>query len=197
MQFLFSSHLIPEVKGFAGHLAEGWWIFKQGFTRVIGSIAYFTIYFQDEQRSTLENTTKSSKNTLANNSLANESLAEESLADESFADEIFVNNPDTATEVSSVPLEIVEDGSGAASSSRAVVSEPATVHQQPNWLQDLKKKFYAEIISSCSARTMRAVELDEFIEVIIWKEISFINPFFLYRMEQIISMSTVKSSITS
>ena len=41
----------------------------------------------------------------------------------------------------------------------------ATVHSQPNWLQDLKGNFFTEIVSGCSARTLEAVDKNEDIEV--------------------------------
>ena len=40
-----------------------------------------------------------------------------------------------------------------------------TVHQQPNWLQELKKSFRSKIIEICSAKTRHAVDNNEYIEV--------------------------------
>ena len=40
----------------------------------------------------------------------------------------------------------------------------STIHQNPNWLADLKTNFTTEIISVCSARTKSAVENNENIE---------------------------------
>ena len=64
--------------------------------------------------------------------------------------------------------------SSVISSPKTVVDKPPskevsggmkTVHQQPNWLQDLKKSFHAKVFDICSARTREAVGNNEYIEV--------------------------------
>ena len=49
--------------------------------------------------------------------------------------------------------------------SKKVSGGMKTVHQQPNWLQDLKKNFHAKVFDICSARTREAVVNNEYIEV--------------------------------
>ena len=44
-------------------------------------------------------------------------------------------------------------------------SPEANSHQNPNWLSNLKKNFYSEIIQPCSAKSKAAVEDDKYIEV--------------------------------
>ena len=66
----------------------------------------------------------------------------------------------------------VEQNSEASNASVVSTSTPAmkqpatTVHQQPNWLPELKANFYEVIISPCSHRVRVAVEQDEYLEVI-------------------------------
>ena len=54
-------------------------------------------------------------------------------------------------------------------SGEAQLSQPGssrvTPHTQPDWLDNLKKNFVAEIIETCSVRTKKAVENNEKIEV--------------------------------
>ena len=61
----------------------------------------------------------------------------------------------------------------ASTPSRAIPVTPISLkfasedsaHQNPNWLSDLKKNFYSEIIQPCSVKTKEAAENDEYIQV--------------------------------
>ena len=46
----------------------------------------------------------------------------------------------------------------------SIISSPS-VHQNPNWLKELKKNMFLEIIDPCSARTKSAVRSDKYIVV--------------------------------
>ena len=40
-----------------------------------------------------------------------------------------------------------------------------TVNTNPNWMSDLKKNFYQEVVLSCSTRTKEAVDKNEDVQV--------------------------------
>lgn len=76
--------------------------------------------------------------------------------------------PDPSTSVAPVPLLPLFQPVSPPTMSHPVASPPAvssTVHQNPNWLSQLKKSFNTEIIEPCSARARHAVTNDEYIEV--------------------------------
>ena len=53
------------------------------------------------------------------------------------------------------------------SSQASAEADPSSsnIHQNPDWLKELKINFHTEIISPCSARTRQAVDGDEYVEV--------------------------------
>ena len=89
-----------------------------------------------------------------------------------------------------------DDGSGNSATARTTFSNenvPAenlpgtsreTQHTQPSWLEGLKTNFSGQIIEQCSARTRKAVDNDEKIEV-IWKQIRAVNATLFVATERI------------
>ena len=57
-----------------------------------------------------------------------------------------------------------------------VASPSLTVHNQPDWLEDFKKKFAVDIVGVCSERTREAVQknkniqaCDYFLHIVLYK----------------------------
>ena len=100
--------------------------------------------------------------------------------------DLFTMSPQPQSSTSSAPVSCSPPLQPVSSSplSRPAATPPAvssTVHQNPNWLAELKRNFHAEVIEPCSARARDAVENDEDIEVGI-KGIELYFIIFLRRM---------------
>eukprot|EP00092_Neocalanus_flemingeri_P087963 GFUD01111089.1.p1 GENE.GFUD01111089.1~~GFUD01111089.1.p1 ORF type:complete len:578 (+),score=143.83 GFUD01111089.1:34-1767(+) len=141
---IFSGELSPNIKGFEDGVQEDHkWVFEQNFASVVfGSTSSpeplvnrrpATIRSVDDIACSPTETTRGATQTTSISAEENLSVSRSSTSDseENLADP--------------------EDG------------EPSgvTQHTQPNWLEELKGNFHVQIIELCSARTRRAVELNE------------------------------------
>ena len=143
----FSKSLTPSVTGFSGHKEEDWWVFREDTAEAI----------EEETEASgdkldVENL-PTSETALPPGSLSLRSLPSASLSLRS------PSPPRTDTLESESPTTPVCRPKD--------VSSP-TVHQNPDWLKNLKKKenFKAEIIEPCSFRTKEAVRMDDYIPVL-------------------------------
>ena len=81
------------------------------------------------------------------------------------ASPIASNSQPRSRSTSRVRLNTEFDKVDGSSGSNQAVSSTLTIHQNPNWLKDLKTNFRAEIIEVCSAKVTNAVKFNEYIVV--------------------------------
>ena len=72
-----------------------------------------------------------------------------------------------ASETDGSESEIERCSSVRSTTQASAEADPSSsnIHQNPDWLKQLKINFHTEIISPCSARTRQAVDGDEYVEV--------------------------------
>ena len=66
----------------------------------------------------------------------------------------------------SAPPPSVASSSSASPRAASKTISAVTIHQNPGWLEEMKKNIQEQIIFACSSRTREAVEQNEYIEVI-------------------------------
>ena len=141
----FSCELVPSCQGYpAGDVEKGYWVFH----KVLGTSVWLKILnlmcFSSDLRSS-PGSPKSPSVTMTSSNASFNVLS--------------VSMEESDAENNDPPLE------PEAQHSRPTTRD--TQHTQPNWLENLIRNFQTEIVQQCSARTRKAVENKEVIEVIL------------------------------
>lgn len=150
-----SKCLLPSIDGFTRKYQDGWWIFTDS------SVSDTSL----TQASCGPNTDVLALEKPSQPDSSATGMPSASGCGSSFSDDI-LNIPPVPIASSSpkskmLPIEL----SKSKTLPMELNSQNSTVHQNPNWLYELKENFKDKIIASCSARTKEAVECNAYIEV--------------------------------
>ena len=162
--FEFSKFLDPAVQGYRGIFdkIEGFWIFNlTGFISIIRASSESLFFTGSEHDLSLPKGAKRLKVLPSYES--------------DFSQPIDL---DTSATSSTLELDLSLGAEASSASSPPPSSESlagpspfsggtATVHQQPDWLRQLKRNFNKEVVAVCSSRTREAVENNEYIQVVM------------------------------
>lgn len=153
-----SKFLVPSVEGFtAGVLQGDWWIFNEGnFLRGMKNKLHNFIVPDATDREIANESDSKISELVSNISVAGTSNSTISSSPPSGLSE--PSTPVSAT-LSKSPTTV------SPVSENSALAVVASIHQNPNWLKDLKTNFKAEIVDVCSSKSKQAAENDEYIEV--------------------------------
>ena len=171
---MYSKCLTPGLKGFDGHLKDGIWIFQKR-----GEVLIKLIYFHnlDAAAKSFDAEADTASLNVGSSCSSSEALVEARTApsEESFTMSEGGGLGEGRTEVEdmtgfsdeeSAPPPSVASSSSASPRPVSKTTSALTVHQNPGWLEEMKKNIQEQIIFACSSRTREAVEQNEYIEVI-------------------------------
>ena len=162
----FGKDLVPSIKGYTAKKEDDKWIFCEKGSRLICLItAFLNILFTEKVNDNLSDDDA-------------DQLLQKDVQDSLQQDQpinmniITVDSPSVSSNVSSPCTPSSPPAGPLRLPPSTPVSRPKcalTVHQDQDWLKKLKANFKVEIIDPCSAKANRAVENDEYIEVLILK----------------------------